>query len=72
MFKLLMNKANINEGVRFPRLDWETSENKVFDFKSYWSIGDPNKFNRDFVKTLNPWIVDFKTEKEQAGLRRKQ
>lgn len=41
IFKMMQNKANINDGVKYRRVDWENTENKMWVFKLYWFIKNP-------------------------------
>jgi len=41
IIKIMMNKANMNPGIKFRRIDWENVEEKIWSFKKYWEIKNP-------------------------------
>lgn len=44
IIKIMMNKANINSGIEWKRVDWSESEDKLWSFQKYWYLKDPEMF----------------------------
>jgi len=36
VIKIMMNKANINSGIEWKRIDWSEAEDKLWVFQKYW------------------------------------